>query len=128
MNHQEIWKDINGYEGRYKISNFGRVWSVRNKVLLSPYVTKSYLCVSFIASGKKKNYKVHRLVAIHFIDNPKEKTEVNHIDGDKLNNHYKNLEWCTRSENMKHAHSSGLIDHKGENSPASKITEKQVRE
>jgi hypothetical protein len=129
MKHQEIWKDVKGYEGLYKISNFGNVWSVKRKMFRVPSVIgRGYLQVHIFISGKRKCFMVHRLVATHFIDNPENKPQINHIDGDKKNNHYKNLEWCTESENVKHAYSSGLADNKGEKHPGCKLTEDQVKE
>jgi hypothetical protein len=130
MNEQEIWLDVNGYEGLYKISNSGRVWSVKRKMFRSLFVGKDgYLRVHFNVPGKRKHFLIHRLVAYHFIGNPSNETfEVNHIDGNKRNNHWENLEWCTRSENLKHAFLLGLKDAKGESHPRSKLSEKQVRE
>lgn len=125
----EEWRSVQGYEGIYKISNFGRVFSEKRKLIMSPSkIAEGYLGVTFRTPGKRKTPRVHRLVAIHFIDNPENKPEVNHIDGDKTNNHYKNLEWCTRSENMKHAFSLGLNDLKGENGSNCKLTEREVKE
>lgn len=64
-------------------------------------------------NGYRHSIKVHRLIAMAFVDNPYNLTEVNHIDGNKLNNHYSNLEWCTRSHNIKHCYSLGLRSSKG---------------
>ena len=74
----------------------------------------------------KKNFYAHRLVAKHFILNDKLLKEVNHIDGNKQNNNYSNLEWCTTQENTKHAINNGLSDAKGENHGNSKLTSENI--
>jgi hypothetical protein len=120
----ELWKDVEGYEGLYKISNIGRVRSVERYVkssiqssgerlkkakILKPWNNgKGYLVVTFKKDGERKNKYIHRLVAEAFIPNPENKCDVNHIDGDKSNNKLYNLEWNTRQENAKHAWDNGL--------------------
>ena len=109
----EIWKDVKGYEGLYKVSNLGRVksyWFKNPKLLKKRISKRGYLIVDLVkeSKGKRKVAKVHRLVAESFIDNKELKPVVNHIDGDKTNAHVDNLEWCTYSENSKHAYKSGL--------------------
>nr|DAO38314.1 MAG TPA: homing endonuclease [Caudoviricetes sp.] len=101
---QEIWKDIEGYEGLYQVSNFGRVKSLdryvlRNEntlfvkgIVLSQLNNRGYLTVRLCNSGKYKNYFVHRLVANAFIHNDNNYSEINHIDENKHNNHVDNLE------------------------------------
>lgn len=121
---EEIWKDIEGYEGYYQISNLGQVKSLSResknrcgKITLKEKLLKSYLNnqkyvnVNLYKYGKRKSFKVHRLVAIHFIPNFENKLEVNHIDGDKSNNCTNNLEWCTAKENTQHAHKNGLVKY-----------------
>ena len=109
---QEIWKDIDGYD-LYEISSRGRV---RNKksdcILAQAYCKSSYLKVNLYGKPKIKTIMVHRLVANAFCDNPLDKPQVNHIDGNKENNHADNLEWCTNDENQKHAEEIGLIKDK----------------
>ena len=118
---QEIWKDVKGYEGLYQVSNLGNVRSLNHHVMnngimqlrkgkiLKPNINSwGYLGILLYKDGKSKRFQVHRLVAIAFIKNHLNKKEVNHIDGNKLNNNASNLEWCTRSENMKHSFLLGL--------------------
>lgn len=85
---KEIWKDIKGYEGKYKVSNFGRIKSLRKNKVLKQTINKrdGYLYVGICKDGKRKNRKVHRLIAETFMSNPKNKPTVNHIDGNKFNN------------------------------------------
>lgn len=127
MQDKEIWKDVKNFEGHYMVSSYGRVKSLTREVaaklggrrinkgviLKLPNGKKEYNVVWLGKYGTEKY--VHKLVAEAFIPNPENKTQVNHIDGDKLNNHVSNLEWATPSENTKHAYSIGLIKlrHKG---------------
>lgn len=108
---KEVWKDITGYEGLYQISNLGRVksfWNTKEKILMNLKDNFGYLKVCLCKDGKKKQFKVHKLVAEAYIPNIENKKEVNHINGNKADNRAENLEWCTRSENMKHAYKNGL--------------------
>lgn len=111
----EVWKDIKGYEGRYQISNCGRVKSLNyhkenREAILVPKVTKTgYLIIGLWCDKKKKFFPIHRLVAKAFIA-PFDGEQVNHIDADKANNHVENLEWCTARENTLHAIKLGLFD------------------
>lgn len=114
---QELWLPISGLPF-YEISNFGRVRSLARHIkgpydsirimqdrILKPCCDNHGYPIKHIAG---KTYKIHRLVALEFIPNPRNCKEVNHIDGNKLNNRVDNLEWSTRSENMKHAINTGL--------------------
>lgn len=98
---QEIWKDCKGYEGKYQVSSMGRVWSVRAQKYLTGTVSASgYVYVHLTAlNGKRKKERLHRLVAIAFLDNPEELPQVNHKDENKLNNCIDNLEWCSAAYN-----------------------------
>lgn len=135
----EIWKDIQDYEGLYQVSNLGNIkslhfgakanhpnWKLQQEKNLKPRIaTSGYYRVELYKSHTKKYFYVHRLVATAFIANPQNKTEVNHIDGNKLNNHIENLEWNTKSENIRHSFKTGLHvspmqGRKGSKSPFSK--------
>lgn len=117
----ELWAPIPGHVGEYEVSSYGRVRSVgffRTTVdgkrypvrprLLKQQERKGYMHVALAKNGKYKRFRVHRLVASAFIDNPEGKPDVNHIDGNKANNHVENLEWVTPSENTAHAIEHGL--------------------
>ena len=105
---KEEWRDIKGYEGLYQVSNFGRVKSLnyarqhyeKEKALQTK--PNGYVKVDLRHCGELSSRNVHRLVAEAFIPNPEGKTDVNHINGNKLDNRVENLEWCTRAENMLH--------------------------
>lgn len=110
---KEIWKDVIGYEKYFMVSNFGEIWSKRTEIILIPTIIKSGYCTIATRfngrSGECKTIRIHRMVAEAFIPNPENKPLVNHIDGNKRNNNYKNLEWCTASENTIHALKTGLL-------------------
>ena len=97
-----MWQDIEGYEGRYQVSDTGQVKSLlRGDRILKPFKTNAgYLYVNLYKNGVVNKFRVHRLVARTFIPNPKNLPEVNHIDEVKTNNKVTNLEWCTRKYNM----------------------------
>jgi hypothetical protein len=107
----ERWEAIPEYDGKYEVSNMGNVRSLKGKTKLLQQKTLNtgYLYVSLTYKGKSKNKTIHRLVANAFLDKVEGKTFVNHIDGNKKNNNIENLEWVTRSENMKHAYRNGLF-------------------
>lgn len=97
------WRDIEGYEGLYKVSEYGDVMSIgyKEKKLLKQHDNgRGYLEVRLCKNGKNKHHRVHRLVATAFCEGADYFPEVNHIDEDKTNNHYSNLEWCTREYNI----------------------------
>lgn len=124
--NEEIWKDVEGYEEFYQISSLGRVKSkdrlissrggkfVKPGRVMKLHVNRTGYYYVLLTDGNKKakNIKVHRLVAMNFIDNPLSKPFVNHIDGDKLNNTITNLEWVTPKENIEHAIEIGLFKPK----------------
>ena len=102
----ELWKEIEGFEN-YQVSSWGRVRSANG--ILKPYKNKKgYLKIGLTKDGKSHKKRVNRLVAMAFIDNPNELPFVDHIDGNKENNHVSNLEWTDRSRNVKHSFDTGL--------------------
>lgn len=133
----EIWKDIIGYEGLYQISNLGRVKSLskeytksgslskKKEKILNPHLNKktNYNHYLLCNNGTKLTHLLHRLVAIHFIENNENKPQVNHINGIRNDNRIENLEWCTVSENQQHKfsilkyknHTRNLTDKDAEN-------------
>lgn len=127
----EIWKDIDGYEGIYQVSNLGRVKSFHRKTptILKPMVNhKGYLRVELHNKTTCELRLIHRLVMEVF--NPNDvNLQVNHIDGDKSNNRLDNLEWCTGSDNVRHAFARGLrVSKYGEEHWNCKLTDDEVRE
>lgn len=107
----EIWKDINGYEGLYEVSNWGYVRRKTTKKDLKAWHNyKGYMKVALCKNGEKHEKFLHRLVAENFIDNPNNKEQVNHINGNKDHNYVNNLEWCTCQENIKHSYNNNLVD------------------
>lgn len=138
----EIWKDIQGYEGHYQVSNLGAIKSFPKRfyhVISKKYVFKKekiirdkatnhygYYNVILRKEGEPKFYLIHRLVAQHFIPNPENKPQVNHKNGIKIDNRVENLEWVTQQENITHAISTGLKNTKGEMHCRHKLTEGDV--
>ena len=123
----EVWKEIIGFE-KYKISNYGRVIGCNGGFLKFNKTYNGYTTLCVYNQGKKATLRIHRILAYSFIPNPENKPEVNHIDGDKSNNHISNLEWCTRSENTLHSirilgNKPYIIPHKkyGESPRARKV-------
>lgn len=138
---KELWKDIKGYEGCYQVSNLGRIKSLdrmtnnqygeyfmKGRILKNSIIKdKGYCRVSLNNGNGKISKRVHRLVAEAFIPNPENKLEVNHKDGNKLNNCVSNLEWCTNKENIEHSIRTGLKKHcNGCSNSSSKFTEEDI--
>ena len=134
---EEIWQDIKGYEGIYQISTLLRVRSLDRKVwnrfqmipikgkITKVHINRGYPKVT-LTNRKNKTASMHRLVAIHFIPNPLNLPEVNHIDGNKLNYAIENLEWCDRLHNMQHASRTGLLPFIGEGNASAKLKKDDV--
>ena len=120
---KEVYKYIKGYDGKYKVSNFGNVMSMNYQNTRKPRVlvpVKHHLGYLLVHLGQGKIKMIHSLVAEAFIPNPEGKKFVNHIDGNKQNNNVKNLEWVTSKENMNHAIRTGLRNPHKNNHPFSK--------
>ncbi|WP_277680349.1 NUMOD4 domain-containing protein [Gracilibacillus dipsosauri] len=97
---EEIWKDVKGFEGLYKISNKGRVFSVKKGIFKkTKHNNRKYVQICLNKHGKQHHFLLHRLVAEHFIPNPNNLPQVNHKDENKENNCADNLEWCTNRYN-----------------------------
>ena len=110
----EVWKDVVGYEGLYRISNQGTVCRLykNGKVnFMTPRILNGYWRVKLCNGNTQKEYFLHRLIAQAFIPNPDNKPEINHINGIKTDNRIENLEWVTRSENAIHATKTGLLKY-----------------
>ena len=135
----EVWKDIKGYEGRYQISNMGRVRSVERVVIWKDKSEKhyksrimktrqkqGYVSVCLFKDYKRQDFKVHRLVAETFIQNPNNLPFINHIDENKLNNKAVNLEWCSREYNNNYGQRNGKISMTQKKNKLLKMVNKQA--
>ena len=102
----EIWKEIEGYGGRYQISNCGRVWNVATQSMMKPQLKKTgYYSINLMKPNRKiVTERVHRLVALYFCEKPEGCNVVNHLDSNKTNNYASNLEWTTVSGNTHHCY------------------------
>jgi hypothetical protein len=130
---EEQIKDIEGFEGRFKITSLGRVLSINGRykgvVELSPAIdVLGYRMTNLRMAPKNRRARVHTLVAESFLKKEPHHNCVNHKDGNKLNNNVDNLEWTTLGENIKHAVRTGLMDLKGEKHHNSKLTKESVVE
>ena len=131
----EVWKNIQGFENLYQVSNLGRVKrlnsfvkckngkikKIKERILKPQSYRNGYQFYSLCKNSISKGYTAHRLVALAFIPNPKNKKEVNHINEDKTDNHVDNLQWMTHKENINHGTAIKRrvenSNFKGENNP-----------
>lgn len=125
----EYFKDIPGYEGLYRVSQYGRVESLprsckEGRILKLINHSNGYYSCGLTKRSIQKQYKVHRLVMMAF--RGESKLEVNHIDGNKRNNHLSNLEYCTVAQNAKHAFKLGLRCNKGANNSFKKLNDNDI--
>lgn len=122
-NQEERWVDIPGFEGFYQVSDHGNVRSLDRTIVTKAghrctykgsmkkaIVSEGYYRVTLSKNSDSKTYKVHRLVAENFVPGMKDGLQVNHMDGNRLNNHYSNLEWITHVENLRHARMIGISE------------------
>ncbi len=130
----EIWKDVFDYERLYQVSNWGRVKSLYVNRILLPTPADQYSHVTLRKNGERKTLKVHRLVAIAFLEPPMsaEEWQVNHKNGIRNDNRVVNLEWCTQKENIQHAFANiprkKLIPPKGEKHHSAKLNDAEIEE
>lgn len=136
----ERWKDIQGYEGLYQVSSFGRIKSLAREILIKNGYTRhqeerfpalhpnthGYLTIGLYKNAKRKHRTVHRLVAEAFLTREIGSLEVNHKDGDKLNNRVENLEWCSGSDNLSHAFIHGLSKYNHTPIPVTQLAVPQI--
>ena len=131
MFSNEIWREITISHGLYRVSNYGRVkslWYGREKILNPSVNSAGYLHLVLCVDAKRIDCNVHVLVAQNFVPNPDNLPEVNHIDGNRLNNCAWNLEWTTQGENVRHAARLGLLKiKKGADNPCAKLTMADAR-
>lgn len=143
---EEIWKDIEGYEGLYQVSSLGRVKSLERIIksksalgkificrrqkekILDCFKSGGYLLVGLNKQNKQKMIYLHRIVCLSFLENPENKPCINHKNGIKTDNRVDNLEWCTYKENMSHAINNNLAGQLGEKNGHSKLTKRKVRD
>lgn len=140
---KEIWRTVIGFEGIYEVSNLGnvrsldkiiyckngRIRSMKGKILSPSKHTSAYLTIRLCYGEREyKPYYLHRLVAEHFChnDDPENKTQVNHINGDHKDNRACNLEWCTPSENIKHGVDAGKVNSTRKGKKIKWFTEKEA--
>lgn len=120
-------KSIPNFEGYYSVNESGQIFTDKTGYEKKKQIYFGYENVGLWAKGVNKTIRVHRAVALAFIPNPENKPDINHIDGNKINNHVSNLEWCTKKENNQHSRRLGLQKTLyGERTSAAKLSNVQV--
>lgn len=125
----EEWRPVLGWEGIYEVSNRGRVRKLGGQLLGTWLTQQGYVLARL--SKPRELVRVHRLVAEAFVSNPDAKPFVNHLDSNRANNHYTNLEWCTQAENLRHAALAGRMQRNywvGRRSPQAKPSDETASE
>lgn len=129
---KEEWKDIIGYKGIYKISSLGRIKSLKRKYCRKTFVMKpsknadGYLVTALRKNGISKTVSISRLVAIHFLENPKKFKEVNHKNSIRTDNRVNNLEWCDRKYNVNHSYKYGFCSRVGSLNNRTKLDDNDI--
>ena len=128
LNTNNMFRELKE-DSRFEISQSGVIRNAKTKSIKSQYVSDTgYYMITISKNNKSKPYRVHRLLANNFIDNIENLKEVNHIDGNKLNNELINLEWVSHFGNMQHAFSTGLANNSGVKNGMAKLNEINVAE
>ena len=144
MQDKEIWKGVIyqgiDYSWRFEVSNKGRIRNAINKHIYTPHICGiGYYQICTSINNVRKNIKLHKAIAESFLDNPNNLRDVNHKDGNKLNNNLENLEWTSHRDNTLHAIKLGLLNQKGfynedgtykrvgENNNLSKLNDKAIK-
>jgi len=126
MKKKLTWKTIPNYEGFYEISNTGMVRNRFEKILRSYKEGNGYMRIELNKNGSAKKHSIHRLVAGAFLGKRELPYEVNHINGNRVDNNVENLEWLTRSQNIRDTHIKGRHNQKSEKNNATKLTNREV--
>lgn len=140
---EEEWRDVVGYESSYEVSSYGKIKSIERRCaskngktrkvperIMKPKIDRyGYSAIHLSKNGERRDFTIHRLVALAFIPNPENLPQVNHKDGDKLDNRVDSLEWCSAQYNVQHSFDNGLQKVPcGTDRPFFKMSDEKVRE